>query len=226
MCGELGQAHHDGQHQMAGWGSRFRCARLQSDQRWCGVLLTQLPASRFPPRVVDHPCGVNTSGLAPLSDPRCVLGFCRRVVDNAPAQVGARSEESEQQRCSATCMLVGGQQQGPLLNVLQSTQPYALNPLQNVQRLFPLAAGSNATGPLVAPEANLDFTGIKLTDPANATRQWAVVYDTSGALWKYPAELLRYCDLGIGRRVWMMCCRLRLLNVCSCACSSGNLLLS
>lgn len=73
-----------------------------------------------------------------------------------------------------------------------------------LQRLLPLASGSNATGPLVGPGAQmeLDYTGIKLKDPANATILWGVLYDSNGALWKYPADQLRYCDLGIGALHW------------------------
>ncbi|PRW20899.1 RNA helicase [Chlorella sorokiniana] len=65
------------------------------------------------------------------------------------------------------------------------------------ERLVPLAAGSNATGPLVGPRSLLDYTGIKLKDAVNARKFWGVVYDSNGALWKLPTDLLRYCDLGI-----------------------------
>lgn len=85
--------------------------------------------------------------------------------------------------------------------------------LRLLQRLLPLASGSNATGPLVGPgsQMELDYTGIKLKDPVNATKMWGVMYDSNGALWKYPANQLRYCDLGIGALHWA-CVAARLLR--------------
>ena len=135
-----------------------------------------------PPMWRQHvrPCPHERPALLPgLLPPR----LCRHARTGAAAAGAGGRSTAGAQRCGVAicCMRHAGP---PPLHLPQ-------------QRLVSLANGT-ASGPLAGPGAQLDYTGVKLADPGNATKLWAVVWHTDGSLWRFPAELLSFCDLGLG----------------------------